>query len=149
MSLLTNEQIAELVGIASNQSTSKDLYEEFHDWNEKKTKMDELCGFLQCYEPEWVDLHKNVKRMDIKVNFYGDNENILETLIVTRHRPEPVITPHPHAEIIMKYAEVAQRRIDPWVEFEIFGADGEQWVTSKSHLQFHACCKYRYIGETK
>jgi hypothetical protein len=37
MSLLTNEQIAELVGIASNQSTSKDLYEEFHDWNEKKT----------------------------------------------------------------------------------------------------------------
>jgi hypothetical protein len=37
MSLLTNEQIAELVGIASNQSTSKDLYEEFHEWNEKKT----------------------------------------------------------------------------------------------------------------
>jgi hypothetical protein len=146
MSLLTEEQIAELACIASNQSTSKDLYQEFCEWNEKQN---DLCGFLQCYEPEWVDLHKNVKRMDIKVNFYGDNENILETLIVTRHRPEPVITPHPHAEIIMKYAEVAQRRIDPWVEFEIFGADGEQWVTSKSHLQFHACCKYRYIGETK
>jgi hypothetical protein len=146
MSLLTEEQIAELACIASNQSTSKDLYEEFHEWNEKQ---DDLCGFLQCYEPKWLDLSKNVKKMDIKVNFYGDNENILEGLIVSHHRPEPVITPHPHAEMIMKYAEVAQRRTDPWVEFEIFGADGEQWVTSKSHLQFHACCKYRHIGETK
>jgi hypothetical protein len=32
MSLLTEEQIAELACIASNQSTSKDLYQEFCEW---------------------------------------------------------------------------------------------------------------------
>jgi hypothetical protein len=37
MSLLTNEQIAELIGIASNQSTSRDLHDEFHEWNKKQS----------------------------------------------------------------------------------------------------------------
>jgi hypothetical protein len=147
MSLLTNEQIAELACIASNQSTSRDLHDELHEWNEKQTKMDELCGFLQCYEPEWVDLHKNVKRMNIKVNFYGDNENILETLIVTHHRPEPVITPHPHAAIIAKYAEVAQRRVDPWVEFEWYHID--KWRPLTSWPTWGIDVQYRHIGETK
>jgi hypothetical protein len=147
MSLLTEEQIAELVCIASNQSTSKDLYQEFCEWNEKQTKMDELCGFLQRYKPEWVELHKNVKRMNIEVNFYGDNENILETLIVTHHRPEPVVTPHPHAEMIMKYAEVAQRRTEPWVEFEY--EDCGQWESLDDHPMWTHNTEYRHIGEAK
>jgi hypothetical protein len=149
MSLLTEEQIAELACIASNQSTSKDLYQEFCKWNEKQ---DDLCGFLQCYEPKWLDLYKNVKKMDIKVNFYGDNENILETLIVSHHRPEPVITPHPHAEMIMKYAEVAQRRVDPWVEFQItFDEDDDCWSSCVDELRFlvNGGRRYRHIGETK
>jgi len=120
MALLTNDQIMELAELAINKSPHLTLFNTFHEWNKKQTKMDELCDFLHCYEPEWVDLHKNVKRMNIEVNFYGDNENILETLIVSHCRPEPVITPHPHAEMIAKYAEVAQRRVDPWVEFEWF-----------------------------
>jgi hypothetical protein len=148
MSLLTEEQIAELACIASNQSTSKDLYEEFHEWNEKQ---DDLCGFLQCYEPKWLDLYKNVKKMDIKVNFYSDNENILEALIVTHHRPKTVIAPHPHAEMIMKYAEVAQRRDDPWVEFEwTYGVTGsEVWVLCDKAIGFAYGVRYRHIGETK
>jgi hypothetical protein len=145
MSLLTEEQIAELIGIASNQSTSKDLYDEFHEWNEKQ---DDLCGFLQCYEPKWLDLYKNVKKMDIKVNFYGDNENILETLIVSHHRPKPVIKPHPHAEMIMKYAEVAQRRTDPWVEFE-WGKNDSHWYSCDRWIHFNTYNCYRHIGETK
>ncbi len=144
MSLLTEEQIAELACIASNQSTSKDLYQEICEWNEKQ---DDLCGFLQCYEPKWLDLSKNVKKMDIKVNFYADNENILEALIVTHHRPEPVITPHPHAETLAKYAEVAARRIDPWMEFE-YEFRG-QWKRLNDHPMWGHNIEYRHIGETK
>jgi hypothetical protein len=147
MSLLTEEQIAELACIASNQSTSKDLYQEFCEWNEKQ---DDLCGFLQCYEPKWLDLYKNVKKMDIKVNFYSDNENILEALIVTHHRPEPVITPHPHAELLAKYAEVSARRVDPWVEFEWTNEDASYgWRKHNCSPIFKNTHQYRHIGETK
>jgi hypothetical protein len=141
MSLLTNEQIAELIGIASNQSTSRDLHDEFREWNEKQTGVQVNVDWSKA--PECADR--------AEVNFYWVGEDTWRFCfqIAKYDRPKPVITPHPHAEMIMKYAEVAQRRTDPWVEFEIFGADGEQWVTSKSHLQFHACCKYRHIGETK
>ena len=61
MSLLTNQQIAELVGIASNQSTSKDLHSEFHEWNEKQTGVQvkeqalrilKLLSGLEKYEEE-------------------------------------------------------------------------------------------------
>jgi hypothetical protein len=142
MSLLTNEQIAELVGIASNQSTSKDLYEEFHDWNKRQT----ATPFV---EPNWNDAPENAVQAVLNTFWVDKNGVTFGVYKEYYNRPEPVITPHPHAEILAKYAEVAARRIDPWMEFEIFGADGEQWVTSKSHLQFHACCKYRHIGETK
>lgn len=140
MALLTEEQIAELIGITSNQSTSRDLYEEFHDWNKNQTP-------LTQFEPNWDNAPCNATSVYLKAVWYDrEMKQIERTTICGWGRP---VTPHPHAEMIMKYAEVAARRIDPWVEFEIFGADGEQWVASKSHLQFHACCKYRYIGETK
>jgi hypothetical protein len=145
MSLLTNEQIEELVGITSNQSTSQDLFIEFYDWNEKQTGTQ--------INVNWDDAPKFAGKAVLRLHWVtGGKGSELWTAsedAITIERPEPVITPHPHAEMIMKYAEVAQRRDDPWVEFEIFGADGEQWVTSKSHLQFHACCKYRHIGEAK
>jgi hypothetical protein len=37
MSLLTEEQISELACIASNQSTSRDLHDELHEWNKKQS----------------------------------------------------------------------------------------------------------------
>ena len=140
MSLLTNKQLAELIGIASNQSTSMDLYEEFHDWNKKQTGTQ--------INVNWDDAPDHAKIASIRIHWLTEINAGWSTTteIISFDRP---IVAHPHAEIMMKYAEVAARRIDPWVEFEIFGADGEQWVTSKSHLQFHACCKYRHIGETK
>jgi hypothetical protein len=141
MSLLTEEQIVELACIASNQSTSMDLYEEFHDWNKKQTAQIEI---------DWSNAPPNAVSAVAHIAWVTKIGNWLVGYeMATFERPAPAITPHPHAEMIMKYAEVAQRRTDPWAEFEIFGADGEQWVTSKSHLQFHACCQYRHIGETK
>jgi hypothetical protein len=56
---------------------------------------------------------------------------------------------HPHAEIIMKYAEVAARRIDPWVEFEItFDKDYDCWSSCDVEIRFLADGRrYRHIGD--
>jgi hypothetical protein len=143
MSLLTNEQIAELIGIASNQSTSMDLYEEFHEWNKKQTGVQ--------VNVDWGKAPECAER--VEVNFYWVGEDTWRFCfqIAKYDRPKPVITPHPHAEMIMKYAEVAQRRDDPWVEFEVrhtyapsnswFKMDTNRWISSSPDFE------YRHIGE--
>jgi hypothetical protein len=70
---------------------------------------------------------------------------------ITLERPKPIITPHPHAEMIMKYAEVAARRIDPWVEFEItFDEDDDCWSKCPDELRFLVNGRrYRHIGDNK
>jgi hypothetical protein len=142
MSLLTNEQIEELTLLHDEWWDGNEGFQEYlNEWNEKQTGVQ--------VNVDWGKAPECAERAE--VNFYWVDKNGVTFCVYKEYynRPEPVITPHPHAEILAKYAEVAARRIDPWMEFEIFSADGEQWVTSKSHLQFHACCKYRHIGETK
>jgi hypothetical protein len=139
MSLLTNEQIAELVGIASNQSTSKDLYEEFHEWNEKQIPSIE-------FEPDWGNVPANITRVYLDaVWFNSEMKEIERTTICCWDKP---ITHHPHAEMIMKYAEVAQRRVDPWVEFE-WGKNDSHWCSCDRWINFNIDNCYRHIGETK
>jgi len=143
MALLTNDQIMELIGIASNQSTSRDLYEEFHEWNEKQTG--------NQFEPDWNNTSSIITRVELDAVWL--NSEIIEverTTICSWDRPEAVITPHPHAAIIAKYAEVAARRVDPWLEFE-WASEEAAYVWRK-----HTCApifkesnQYRYIGETK
>jgi hypothetical protein len=138
MSLLTEEQIAELIGIASNQSTSKDLYKEFCEWNEKQTATQ--------FEPDWDKTPSNATRIYLDaVWFNSEMKEIDRTTICCFDRP---VTPHPHAEMIMKYAEVAQRRVDPWVEFE-WGKNDSHWCSCDRWINFNIDNCYRYIGETK
>jgi hypothetical protein len=138
MSLLTEEQIAELVGIASNQSTSKDLYQEFCEWNERQTATQ--------FEPDWDKTPSNATRIYLDaVWFNSEMKEIDRTTICCFDRP---VTPHPHAEMIMKYAEVAQRRVDPWVEFE-WGKNDSHWCSCDRWINFNIDNCYRYIGETK
>jgi hypothetical protein len=138
MSLLTNEQIAELVGIASNQSTSKDLHSEFHEWNEKQIPSIE-------FEPDWGNVPSNITRVYLDaVWFNSEMKEIERTTICCWDKP---ITPHPHAEMIMKYAEVAARRVDPWVEFEWYHIG--EWRPLTSWPTWGINAQYRHIGETK
>jgi hypothetical protein len=139
MSLLTNEQIAELVGIASNQSTSKDLYEEFHEWNEKQF-------FALEVEPNWEKAPTGAIKAAFSMCWYDENDNLLLSDIFEEfHKP---VASHPHAEMIMKYAEVAQRRVDPWVEFE-WGKNDSHWCSCDRWINFNIDNCYRHIGETK
>lgn len=138
MSLLTNEQLAELIGIASNQSTSRDLYEEFHEWNEKQIPSTQ-------FEPDWDNAPSNAKSVFLHAVWFDNEINQVERTVISGWgRP---VTPHPHAEMIMKYAEVAARRIDPWVEFEIFIYSRDEWFKCTEHLKFTTSCKYRHIGD--
>jgi hypothetical protein len=143
MSLLTEEQIAELACIASNQSTSKDLYEEFHDWNKKQTGVQ--------VNVDWDKYTKNSPHAALRLHFTIVKDGLelwsdcKKTILIDR--PTPVIKSHPHAYIMMEYAEVAQRRTDPWMEFEY--ENRGQWKRLNDHPMWGHNIEYRHIGETK
>lgn len=142
MSLLTNEQIAELACIASNQSTGRDLHDEFREWNEKQTGAQVIIDWSRA--PEYV--------VAASIGFAWVNEKGLYALGQTLkklYKPEPVITPHPHAEIIMKYAKVAARRIDPWVEFAYRRNINDDWKKLDNYPAFGITYEYRHIGDKK
>jgi hypothetical protein len=146
MSLLTNEQIAELTKLAINKSAHLTLFDTFYDWNKKQTG--------NQVNVNWDDAPKFAGKAVLRLHWVtGGKGSELWTAsedAITLERPEPVIAPHPHAEIIMKYAEVAQRRADPWVEFE--WADirvAYSWQKMTCTPDFDLAEKYRHIGEIK
>jgi hypothetical protein len=141
MSLLTNEQIAELIGIASNQSTSRDLHDELHEWNEKQT--------TQQIEIDWNNAPKYVVGAALNLAWLTENGSwALGYQIEKYDKPAPVITPHPRAEIMAQYAKVAARRVDPWVEFE-YRFLGDEWSKCKDFIRFYDAYEYRHMGDDK
>jgi hypothetical protein len=115
------------------------LYQEFCEWNERQTATQ--------FEPDWDKTPSNATRVYLDaVWFNSEMKEIDRTTICGFDRP--VITPHPHAEMIMKYAEVAQRRVDPWVEFE-WGKNDSHWCSCDRWINFNIDNCYRHIGETK
>jgi hypothetical protein len=137
MSLLTNDQIMELAELAINKSPHLTLFDTFYDWNERQTATQ--------FEPDWDKTPSNATRVYLDaVWFNSEMKEIDRTTICCFDRP---VTPHPHAEMIMKYAEVAQRRVDPWVEFEVnLDNNWEKIMGNPAWLDYR---EYRYIGEAK
>lgn len=137
MALLTEKQIEIITLIALNQSTSKDLYDELCEWNEKQA--------TQQFEPDWEKTSSNATKVYLDaVWFNSEMKEIDRTTICGWDRP----TPHPHAALIMKYAEVATTRPDPWVEFEIKNTKNE-WIKCIYPFCFYITNEYRYIGDEK
>jgi hypothetical protein len=95
------------------------------------------------FEPDWSKAPDNVVSAVTHLAWIDEDGYLLPGYeIATFERP---VTPHPHAEIMMKYAEVAARRVDPWEEFELKSGD-DKWV--KVHqFSFDAHLEYRYIGD--
>lgn len=140
MAILTRKQIAEIITIVSNQSTSKDLYSEFCEWNEKQ---------LAQFEPDWSKAPKYVVGAALNLAWLTENGNwALGYQIAKYDRPAPVITPHPHAAMMLKYAEVAARRPDPWVEFEWRDFD-KTWRKAGEMISFSSHTEYRHVGDEK
>ena len=113
------------------------------EWNEKQQ-------FAQ-FEPDWSKAPEGTDSVIIKSYWVGEGTYVFGQTVAEYKRPAPVITPHPHAEMMAKYAEVAARRVDPWVEFEYKcdDLDDSYWILCGMCIGFHADYFYRHTGDDK
>lgn len=146
MALLNEEQINDILNIA-NVCSSSISAKKLIEWNEKQT--------AQQIEIGWNDAPKNATKAALRLHWITEDKESGAVLwsgsldSVTFDRPAPVITPHPHAEMMMKYAEVAARRVDPWVEFERFSHCDMEWDGLPYHPDWTQGQTYRHIGDNK
>lgn len=138
MSVLTEKQVEELANkILGYNGTVLFCIRE---WNEKQTATQ--------FEPDWSKAPKSAIRASVGLTWVKENGFALGYTLGIYDRPKPVITPHPHAEIIAKYAEVAARRSDPWVEFEWTSEEASYvWRKHTCSPIFKDTNQYRHIGE--
>ena len=141
MSLLTQKQIQEIIEMATQQAEFAEILKlKLDHWNKNQT--------TQQFELDWSAAPKHAVMAAINLAWLTENGNwALGYRAATYKRPAPIIVPHPHAALIMKYAEAAQRRTDPWVEFEIKYFDTGSWTALNIPLTFFEECEYRHIGD--
>lgn len=144
MALLTEEQINDILDI-TNVCFSSTSAKKLIEWNKKQT--------AQQIEIDWKDAPKYATKVALRMHWGTESEGSElwspSFDSVTFERPAPVITSHPHAEIMAKYAEVAARRSDPWVEFEIYSESFGEWVVLETPTFFDSVLRYRHIGDDK
>lgn len=141
MSLLTNEQIDEICNtfLINRDTNIVAIKAAVEKWNEKQTSVQ--------FEPNWDDIPEEIVEVQLKIDWLRpDTGDYYENPFFVKIYKRP-LRAHPHAQIMMKYAEVAARRIDPWVEFEVFMIDDQEWVANNGPLYFIDSCQYRHIGE--
>jgi hypothetical protein len=146
MSLLTNEQMHSLIDLHKKWCCATEVSDSYCDllrkWNEKQAATQ--------FEPDWSEAPEIAEIALIKLYWVGEGTYCFGQTIAQYDRPKPIITPHPHAEIMMKYAEVAARRVDPWVEFEWTSEEAAYvWRKHTCSPIFKDTNQYRHIGETK
>jgi hypothetical protein len=141
MSLLTEKQIDEIIDMATHQDEfARILKLKFDNWNENQPDQ---------FEPNWDEIPEEVVEVQMKIDWLRpDTGDYYEEPFFIKIYKRP-LRAHTHAQIMMKYAEVAARRIDPWTEFEVFMIDDQEWVSNNGPLYFIDNCQYRHIGETK
>lgn len=145
MALLTEEQIQDLYLQLDNVSSTSAMQKVIKEWNEKSQIKYDLCDFLEYYKHDWDDKFPEPKQFEFNAIFYDENGDEIERLCSFQERP---VTPHPHAKMMAKYAEVAARRVDPWVEFELSYCD-ENWIALETPTFFDTHLEYRHIGDKK
>ena len=138
MSLLTEEQIKDLCQRLSNDSNRAPMLTCIRLWNDKQPSP---------IEPNWKSLPSKVKYCHLRHYYFDANGNEIDWQFIISHaRP---IAAHPHAELMLKYAEVAARRVDPWVEFQVYSDPFSYWVTLEAPTFFDSVQRYRHIGDDK
>lgn len=140
MALLNEKQIAELVKMASVTSTATSYHDDLCEWNAKQQ--------AEQFEPDWSTAPDYTVMAAINISWLTESGSwTLGYRLATYDRPP--VTPHPHAEIMAKYAEVAARRVDPWVEFEFKHKTYENWVSFEGNPNYDVNYDFRHIGDNK
>lgn len=138
MSLLTEKQIQDLYLHLDNVSTTTKMKEVIQNWNEKQPAR---------FEPDWSEAPIDAVKASVSIT-WTTPEGYTETYSRGAYT-KPVIA-HPHAALMMKYAEVASRRIDPWVEFEFRNLNSQYgWDVLSGTPYFESFYEYRHIGDDK
>ena len=139
MSLLTEKQIDEICNtfLINRDTNIVAIKAAVEKWNEKQTSVQ--------FEPNWDDIPEEVVEVQVKIDWLRpDTGDYYEEPFFIKIYERP-LRAHPHAQIMMKYAEVAARRIDPWVEFEYVSRD--QWNRLSDHPMWGHNTEYRHIGD--
>lgn len=138
MSLLSEEQVSELASVLDKCGCWESYELLIKNWNAQQKPVDQT-------EPDWNEAPKNAAYWSLKEVWTDKNANQLDWgFIKQRERP---ITAHPNAAVMLKYAQVAARRADPWNEFEFRSMEGQPWEKPTLNLCFYTDWQYRYIGE--
>lgn len=147
MSLLTEANIKEIVDMwnASNENWQQSLKR----WNDMQPEPDDIFKIPWEHAPLGTD--------EVMVSFrfgnydsgsFGGEVDHTHTIwfdIPEHHRkPWPY---HRHFELMAKYAEVAARRPDPWVEFGYL-SEGEL-ERFEGEITFYQTGRYEFLGEEK
>ena len=134
MSLLNQKQIQEIIEMATQQAEFAEIL---------KLKLDHWNSNQHSFNVNWNDAPAWADQATLQVRWNGIG-HVYTIHLDTFERP---ITAHPHAALMMKYAEAAQRRTDPWVEFEQYSYCDEDWFTLEVPTFFDAHLEYRHIGD--
>ena len=135
MSLLTQKQIPEIIEMATQQSEFAEILKlKLDHWNDN-----------QNFEVNWKIAPKGAEEAILEIHWLDRKGDKFGWDVIAQYDRPSVA--HPHAKVIMKYAEAAQRRTDPWVEFEIKDSDTGVWTALNIPLTFFEECEYRHIGD--
>ena len=135
MSLLTEKQIAEIIDMATQQAEFAEILKlKLDHWNDN-----------QNFEVNWKIAPKGAEEAILEIHWLDRKGNKFGWDVIAQYDRPSVA--HPHAKLIMKYAEIAQRRTDPWVEFEQYSYCDEDWFTLEVPTFFDAHLEYRHIGD--
>ena len=138
MSLLTQKQIQEIIDMATQQAEFAEILKlKLDHWNSNQTN--------QHFEVNWKIAPKGAEEAILEIHWLDRKGDKFGWDVIAQYDRPSVA--HPHAKVIMKYAEAAQRRTDPWVEFEIKDFDTGSWTALNIPLTFFAECEYRHIGD--
>lgn len=139
MALLTEEQIKEIDTMRFRFNEHHFKYE-LEKWNKKQQPSTQ-------FEPDWHNAPCHATSVYLQSAWFDTHmKEIYRVTICGWGRP---VTPHPHAEIMAKYAEVAARRVDPWVEFEFKHKTYENWVSFEGNPNYDVNYDFRHIGDNK
>ena len=141
MALLTEEQIKEIDTMRFRFNEHHFKYE-LEKWSEKQQPSTQ-------FEQDWSKAPEKAVQAVVNSSWVDKNGDTFGVYKTYYDRSAPVITPHPHADIMAKYAEVAARRVDPWIELELYSEPFDDWVTLETPTFFDTLLKYRHIGDEK